>query len=67
MNQERFTVLKVILDRKTNRVGVEGPTDDKHFCIRLLATGIMAITNIKSEESKIIKPFFIPPRDVGKP
>jgi hypothetical protein len=66
MNQERFIVLKVIYDTFTKRVGVEGPIDNKPLCCQMLANGIIAVINAPKEESKIVKPLFIPPRDVGK-
>ncbi len=66
MTDDRFFVLKIVLDRMLNRVGVEGDLSDKKFCINVLASGIHAVNNIKEEESKIVKPLFVPPRDVGK-
>ena len=64
--QNRFFVLTVVLDRMTKQIGVQGDLSDKKFCINILASGIHAINSIKDEEIKILKPTFIPPRDIGK-
>ena len=64
--QNRFFVLTVVLDRMTKQIGVQGDLSDKKFCINILASGIHAINNIKEEENKILKPTFIPPRDMLK-
>ena len=64
--QNRFFVLTVVLDRLTKQVGIKGDLRDKKFCVNLLASGIHALNNIKEEESKILKPVFIPPKDVRK-
>ena len=64
--QNRFFVLAVVLDRMTRQVGIQGDLTDKKFCINLLASGIHALNTVKEEESKIVKPVFVPPRDVGK-
>ncbi len=64
--QNRFFVLTVVLDRMTKQVRIQGDLWDKKFCVNLLASGIHAVNSIKDEETKIVKPIFVPPRDVGK-
>lgn len=64
--ENRFFVLNVVLDLMTKQVGIQGDLRDKRFCINVLASAIHAVNNVKEEDVKIVKPTFIPPKDITK-